>query len=605
MTKKKNLYLFQPQYGVELRKEKTYWLPYSAGCIWSYVSQFPKITENFELKDLIFRREHPSSIMTRLEDPAVCGFSCYIWNEKYCLHVAELIKQQWPNCYIIFGGPQANGGLLKYEFIDSIVISEGEELFLNLLTNILENRPPEQIYTKKRLENLDIPSPYLTGVFDNIIKDNPDVIWSMVFESNRGCPYSCTFCDWGGTTYSKIKKFELERVRDELYWAAENPVSYLYNADANFGIFKERDLEIAKLIREVGNRSRIDGVYFNYAKNSTTFAFEIAKTLGDMSRGLTISLQSNNIDTLTAIKRVNMDINNVSKMLEESKKHGVSTYTELIIGLPEETLETWKEGLAQVLELGQHNAIEIYFAQLLVNSELASPESRRKYGIKTVRTFDYYVSWYNPDDWTECPEDFELICATNTMTTDDIIEGYLFGWVIYHMHVTGYSQVIARYLRKKYNVPYRKFYETMLEKIKLHEKFSKQYEKHKHELEIFLRPTDENSGGTHSGKHMHKSSIEYFFANRNATLDLAVEVGNELATVPDFVANMQKYLIYDPNQTYPTTIKAGISLDTWEEGDYIFEVVPRFDPKVSDIYFARRRELLKNKFILLQDQCDY
>ena len=100
-----NVYMFQPQYAVEIRKEDTYWLPYSVGCLWSYCSQFKYITDNFELKEFIFRREDPQDILDRLDNPTVCAFSCYIWNERYNLHVAKLIKEKYPDCIIEFGGP--------------------------------------------------------------------------------------------------------------------------------------------------------------------------------------------------------------------------------------------------------------------------------------------------------------------------------------------------------------------------------------------------------------------------------------------------------------------------------------------------------------------
>ena len=78
----KNVYLFQPQYAVEFRKEKNYWLPYSAGCVWSYAKQFRDITDHFQLKKLFFKREPIDQVLDQIEDPAVCGFSCYLWNER-------------------------------------------------------------------------------------------------------------------------------------------------------------------------------------------------------------------------------------------------------------------------------------------------------------------------------------------------------------------------------------------------------------------------------------------------------------------------------------------------------------------------------------------
>ena len=52
----KNIYLFQPQYSVEVRKQENYWIPYSVGCIWSYCNQFDEVKNNFILKDIIFNR---------------------------------------------------------------------------------------------------------------------------------------------------------------------------------------------------------------------------------------------------------------------------------------------------------------------------------------------------------------------------------------------------------------------------------------------------------------------------------------------------------------------------------------------------------------------
>ena len=103
----KNVYLFQPQYAETPENSVRYWLPYSAGCIWAYVSQFSDIVETYCLKDIIFRREKFANVINRLENPSVCAFSCYVWNENYCLTLAKKIKDLWPNCVIVFGGPQA------------------------------------------------------------------------------------------------------------------------------------------------------------------------------------------------------------------------------------------------------------------------------------------------------------------------------------------------------------------------------------------------------------------------------------------------------------------------------------------------------------------
>lgn len=462
-----NVYLFQPQYSATINGRRQYWLPYSVGCLWSYASQYPDITNNYKLCGLIFRRENLDLLFEKFDKhpPGVCGFSVYAWNEQYCLYIAEAIKQKYPNCVIVFGGPQTNLSLLNHSFINSIVLAEGEESFTKLLLDNLSGEGIQQIYDKSRLADLEIPSPYLTGLFDKLIKENPDYVWSTVIETNRGCPYACTFCDWGSLTYSKVKKFNLGRVKEELEWIQSNPVVFITNADANFGMYKDRDLEIAKMIKQASDQGSVQSVAITYAKNSYESMFEIAEILKDISRGLTVSVQSMTDETLEAIKRKNMKINDISKMMSLSNELGVPTYTEMILGLPLESMESWKEGITNLLEAGQHYQIDVYFCILLRNSELNSQQSRLEYKIETVTAYDYVSFTELASDEVVLPEEFEIVTSTKDMSRDEIVESYLYSWMIIHFHTTGYTQQYAKYCRHVLGISYRKFYDKMFEMI--------------------------------------------------------------------------------------------------------------------------------------------
>lgn len=581
----KNVYLFQPQYAVDFRNETTYWLPYSVGCLWSFAYQFDDIQKNYNLKDIIFKREHPSQLLQRLDNPTICGFSCYVWNEKYCLTIAKMIKQQWPKCIIVFGGPQTNSQMLLSGFIDSLILSEGEENFLELLRAHINNLPLKQLYEKRRMEQLEIPSPYLTGVFDKILAENPKALWSMTFESNRGCPYSCTFCDWGGLTYSKVKRFELDRIKQELEWAVDKPITYLICADANFGIFKDRDLEIAKIIRDIADRGNIDSVNLQYAKNSTQIVFEIARTLGSLSRGITVSVQSTNDDTLSEIKRKNMDINNVQNLMKLSEQYGVTTYTEVILGLPMETLESWKQGFADILEMGQHDSLDMWFAQLLRNSELAQPESRKKYGIKSIISKDY-MPLYNEDDYREIEEEIELVQSTNTMSVHDMVEGYMYGWMIIHFHISGYSQIIAKYLRSK-NIGWRNYYDKMWEMLNDHEIFGPHIKNIEHIVTTYLTTGNLISEQYYKGGHgIHALSYDFIYNNKKLAYKLAEKVANSMHKLPNHVVKIQQNYLFDNNIQYPVVI---------DHHNKKTIVSPKLEKSAEfNFYLYRRLGLLKN-----------
>ena len=441
---KKNLYLFQPQYTMNFQGTTQNWLPYSVGCLWAYAMQHDFVTDNYNLDGLFFARDKLSEVMEKIKDPAVVGFSTYVWNEQYNLHMAHEIKKKYPDCIIFFGGPQVNRqDLFDYPWIDIVMLSEGEKQFTQLLKDIHEGKDLQNVYVGQRITDLsELPSPFTTGVFDKIIADNPHILWQTPFETSRGCPFSCTFCDWGSLTYSKVKQFEFERLEAEILWIKNNPIAYIFMADANFGIFKNRDVELAKMFHKHLDDSRLDKINIQFAKNSNDHVIQIGQALGRLGKGITLSQQSMSETTLEEIKRKNIDINKLGEMLEKTEAANLDAYSEMIIGLPGETLESWKTGMGEILEAGQHNCVEVWYAQTLKNSEMSSEESREKYDIKTVLVKDYIFLYNDPDD---IPEYVEVVCATKDMSTPEMVEAYMYSWMIVRFHVYGYTYVLSRY----------------------------------------------------------------------------------------------------------------------------------------------------------------
>jgi len=577
---KLNVYLFQPQYAVEIRNENTYWLPYSAGCLWTYAHSIPYIQQHYQLVELGFKREDPQDIINRMyqHPPNVCGFSCYVWNEKYCLNLAEKIKQNFPHVKIVFGGAQANARFLDYLFVDSVILAEGEESFVDFLTS----ERPQKLYDRRRLTNLEIPSPYTSGIFDKLLEDNPNALWSMTFETNRGCPYACTFCDWGGATYSKVRKLDIARVTEDLEWAINKPISYVFCADANFGIFKQRDLEIARVLKRVADQCAIETINLQYAKNSTEIVFEIAQILGEYSRGVTVSVQSMHDLTLEAIKRKNMDVNKVQNLIQLSKQYNVGTYTEVILGLPEETLESWCQGLCEILELGQHDSIDMWFAQVLENSEMATKDSIEKYKISSISSADYFAL-YNRNDYKDIQEQIDLVNGTSTMSLEDLSTAYMYGWLIIHWHISGYSQRIAKAVREK-GISYKEYYDELFSMVKQHEIFSKHFYLLKNLVTKYLRyGILEIDGNKSHGHNLHSFSYDYMYDKKQVAYDLAIECGEKFVKIQDVDKFIQANFLFDSATTYPIVF------------DDLAIHAKQANINDLDFYSLRRKGLLKNR----------
>lgn len=606
-----NLFLFQPQYSATIQGKKQYWIPYSTGVLWSYVQQYPEIRNNFHLVDLIFRRESLENIIKRFDKnpPNVCGFSVYVWNEQYCLYISEEIKKRYPNCLIIFGGPQCNEQTLLHPFIDTVVLAEGEESFLKILQTYLSDEKVQPLYKESRLTNLDVPSPYTGKVFEKIIRDNPSIVWSTVLETNRGCPYACTFCDWGSATYSKVRKFNLTKVEEELGWIAKNPIVFITIADANFGMFKERDLEIAKMLNRISKYSTcmLESVGATYAKNSSTAIFEIAKELKALSRGVTVSVQSLTDTTLKAIKRKNMLINDIHTMMELSTSLQVPTYTELILGLPLETKESWRTSITDLLEVGQHNEIDAYLCILLKNSELNSQESLDVYGIEKTVVYDFIAFSENAEDEVVLPEAFEVITATNTMSRDELIECYLYSWVIIHFHTVGYSQLYAKYGRNKLNISYRNFYDRLYELIWQDDVISKFASEVRECLKEFL--TDGViSHVPIKGVHLHTFSYPVLHNNKESMFRLASNCLQSFSPTEDitWLSNVQPLMVYDKDLPRDYVFNTPYNLQTWDKVSTTYTILESEARKskramAPPTSTARNSAFFKNRIVVVDD----
>lgn len=451
------------------------YLPYSCGLLWAHAQTNEIVKKSFILNQLVYKREPIEELAQKLSKDNIVAFSTYVWNRNYNFKLAKRVKELNQNVLILFGGPEppiTNPDIFSeiMPFADIIVKGEGEIIFTSILENYLNNSDYKSIKgllinnngrlidtgAGLRIENLDeVPSPYLMGVFDKIMPLEKE--WNGTLETNRGCPYKCTFCDWGSLTYSKVKKFNLTRVYHELEWMAKNKIGYLDVADANFGIFIERDnLIVDKLIevqKEYGYPYRTG---WSWAKNQQSEVVQIAKKLiksGHFNNGLTISLQSMDENTLNTIKRNNMGINKINELFAECREEGVPLNVELILGLPSETLDSWYKTMFGVLEVGQHDSIEVWQAQILENAEM-NLSQRLLYNITGQKVTDYFPNGID----NEAPEYSEIVTSTSTMTMGGMIEGYKLSWFLITWHTGGFSQYISRFIRKYKGESYEEFY---------------------------------------------------------------------------------------------------------------------------------------------------
>lgn len=475
----KNIYMVQPSSTYSGVNFKAAYLPYASGLLIANAFTNDTVKSNYNFKRFIFVREKIENALNSLEKPAIVGFSNYVWNTKYNLTLAEKIKEKYPDCIIIFGGHNVAGGensfLDKYTFIDFLIRGEGEEAFCRLLCELCKEAPDYSSvnnlsYRNKEkvihnpvvtLTRTDFPSPYLTGLFDSIYEENPDMQLDAILETSRGCPNSCAYCDWGCNN-QKVKLYPTERIYAEIDWLAAHKTKFIWGADSNFGAF-ERDLDIVKYFVNVREKTGYpEKLRINYAKTNPLKVFEIKKQLEQHNlskQGATISFQSLNPETLENIGRKNMDLDSFSEILSLYRKEGITIYSELIVGLPGETYESFCNGIGKLLTAGQHRLITTYICVLLPNSPMADPEYMKKHGIISVEV-PFLVAHTNDED--DVVETTSYIIGTNTMCPEDWIKSNIFTCFEESYHHFGILKFIAIYLYTKHNIPYEKFYNDVI-----------------------------------------------------------------------------------------------------------------------------------------------
>lgn len=455
-------------------------LPYSAGCISAFLKKDADILKNYEIADVIGMREKIPDILKRFDNPYLVGFTNFVWNLEYNKTLATELKKAYLDVKIVFGGHSVPGDssfLDKYDFVDYLVHNEGEEAVaaflkaladgtdLSLVPN-LSYRTGNGNVTTHKYHPTDIseyPSPYTEGIFEHFFREYPDVEFHATLETNRGCPYTCSYCEWCFT--HRIRQFPISKIKSEIEWIAKNKIRYCYCADANFGIL-ERDVDIARYVVEQNKKYGYPEVFKPcYAKDSDDTVFEAGYILNSnhIDKGVTLAYQTLDSQTLENIGRRNLTLEHFSDLYSRYSEAGIPTYTELILGLPGETYESFCKGICDLLEFGQSNSMTVYECQVYDNSPMGDPEYREKYGIEVSRIPTFGIH-YNPD-YSGVQEYMDIITGTKTMPKEDWVKAYMFSVVLQTFHHLGVTRYFAVYLNKEKSVPYFVFYSMLFDYI--------------------------------------------------------------------------------------------------------------------------------------------
>ena len=509
----KKLKVSSSQYSYVFGNKQVHF-PYSIASVVSYALSDEKIRENFHFEKVFLVRDTPEIDAQNCKDSDILLCSCYSWNWEITNFLAKSVKETNPNCLIVYGGPEVpdhdSTFFEKYPHVDYVVHGEGEIVLRDFLLEAISDKKFEKISSlesknfrnpvKDRIIDLDvIPSPYTTGLMWNLVDRDSGYNYVATWETNRGCPYSCAFCDWGSNTKSKVRSFSEEKLFAEADWFGDNKIVYVDCADGNFGIFDKRDYRIAdKLACVKETTSFPTGINLTWIKASSEKIFPIARRLRDVGllRAVTLSVQSLDQNVLSIIKRKNIKFDDFSLLVKQFDDEGIQSYTELIMGLPGETLESYRRNWEILAGIYPSPSIMTWNCSVFVNAPMNDESYKKIHGIKTFIS-PVFMSHTSGEKYGIL-ENEKMINETLSLPAGKINEIYLYNWIMLVFHSFGIFDFIARYFVKNYNVLYTDVY-LLVEKFlqTTQTSFAKEYE--------IAKKTAENGYSGKGWEHVDKN----------------------------------------------------------------------------------------------------
>ena len=263
---------------------------------------------------------------------------------------------------------------------------------------------------RTRLKDLSL-LPSALDIIELNDADGKPLYSSICYETSRGCPFKCSFCEWGtGAIGTKMLQFPLERIKADFRHIVDCGIENIWLADSNFGALKD-DVAKTELICELKRETGLP----------RTFATSWSKAHNKKVQDIVLMLNENGLlphyqlalQTLTPLalklsNRKNMGVNKYGPIAKQMAKDGVPIASELIWGLPGDNLPDFECNLDKLL--GIFPSVNIFGYTLLPGTEFY--DRREEYQLETVPIAGYGKA------------KGEYVIGCHTYSREEGLEGY-------------------------------------------------------------------------------------------------------------------------------------------------------------------------------------
>jgi tRNA A37 methylthiotransferase MiaB len=348
-------------------------------------------------------------------DADILCTSHYLWNHAFLTaqlsHVRPKLKH---TIKVVAGGPSIDVNnnhnfFEQYPYIDYAVYSAGEQAFADIVDHLVTDKPMiafntsncgwknhntgKSIVADYKFVKMIETSPFVHNkdLFSAMVSDAKKKnvpVW-LPYTLTRGCPYSCTFCDWNSGLGNKVSRRK-NTYQQEIDLFQQLGVTNIYLSDANVGQYTE-DIDMidyfAKKNLKENAGFHVGGNFSKLKKENNLKIFNIMAQGRLVNKTLNFSVQDINQQVLDNIDRpdVGWDVHvSMANELREKYPHLI-VKAQLIYGLPGQTPATWRNTLEQVT---QQNILPVIFLNepLPASPAIYDPEYQRKFQYEYVHS---------------------------------------------------------------------------------------------------------------------------------------------------------------------------------------------------------------------------
>ncbi|MFO7577124.1 MAG: radical SAM protein [Pelovirga sp.] len=306
------------------------------------------------------------------KQPAVIALSLSLWNRAAMLRLAQQLRRQCPELFLVAGGPETAGdgmALIREGALDGVIRGEGEIAFAALLEALDKGLPLPPIAGFLAADAATshcpaavcpdlaaLPSPWLTGQLP--LTENCGVLWEVA----RGCHFNCAFC-YDAKGHQGVRPLPFERLERELRLFADAGVGQIWILDSTFNAPPERGQRLLRLLLDVAPQ-----IHYHIEAKADFLDSETTRLLGQLSCSVQIGLQSARPEILKPLQR-QLNLKKTEQVLRRLNQQGIVFGLDLIYGLPGDNHAGFCRSLDFALQQ-QPNQVDIFPLAILPGTDL-------------------------------------------------------------------------------------------------------------------------------------------------------------------------------------------------------------------------------------------